>query len=190
MSEYKLSISMVPRALWGENLRKHLTRGNWNKLRAIQFARAPNCEFCGSNPIGAARHVHEEWVYDMDASMAHLVGLRTICRMCHFAQHPGFVRAMVAKGQFTPAIFDKIRRHFCNVNRCKQKDYRRHCEQAQFKYGDQARVAVWTINFGPYASLVGIGARPSSSITSRTPMQSHASLTTCLPISSCATGRL
>jgi hypothetical protein len=72
MSEYKLSVSMVPQALWGENLRKHLTRGNWNKLRTSVFEREPNCEFCGSTPIGAARQAHEEWVYDIDAAVARL----------------------------------------------------------------------------------------------------------------------
>jgi hypothetical protein len=154
MSEYKLSISMVPQALWGENLRKHLTRNSWNKLRAAQLEKAPNCELCGSSPVGAARHAHEQWVYDMKAAVARLVGLRTICRMCHFVEHPGFVSAMVANGQFTPAILDEIERHFCAVNDCDAKDYRRHRKQARRRYEQLIRVAVWTIDFGPYADLM------------------------------------
>jgi hypothetical protein len=155
MTDYKLSISMVPAPLWGENLRKYLTRGEWNVLRANQFAKVPNCECCGSSPLGAERHAHEEWVYNGDAGVARLVGLRTTCRMCHFAEHPGFVNVMVANGRFTPAIRDEIERHFCRVNGCKPRDYRRHGKQAQRKYEKLMRVAAWTIEFGPYADLVG-----------------------------------
>lgn len=157
MSKYKLSISMVPKALWRENLRKHLTRANWNKLRMIQFEREPNCELCGSSPVGAARQAHEEWSYDARAAVARLVGLRTTCRMCHFVEHPGFVNAMVAEAKFTPAILDEIERHFCAVNDCDETDYRQHCEQAQRSYDDLTRVTAWTIDFGPYACLVGTG---------------------------------
>jgi hypothetical protein len=154
MADYKLSISMVPAPLWGENLRKRLTRGGWNALRADQFARVPNCESCGSSPLGAERHAHEEWVYNAKAGVARLVGLRTTCRMCHFAEHPGFVNVMVANGRFTPAILREIERHCCRVNGCKPQDYRRHQEQAQRKYEKLMKVAAWSINFGPYADLV------------------------------------
>ena len=154
MSEYKLSISMVPQALWGENLRKHLTRGSWNKLRLSQFEREPNCEFCGSSPSGAARHAHEEWDYEKTVGTAYLVKLRTICRMCHLVEHPGFVSVMVAKGHFTPAILDEIKYHFCIVNRCKAEDYCKHCEEARSKYEELARVTDWKIDFGRYSELV------------------------------------
>jgi hypothetical protein len=105
MADFKLNVSMVPAPLWGQNLRKYLTRGEWNKLRATQFEKVPNCEFCGSNPVGPAKQAHEEWVYDVRARVARLASLRTMCRMCHFVEHPGFVNAMVASGRFTPAIF-------------------------------------------------------------------------------------
>jgi hypothetical protein len=154
MTNFKLSISMVPALLWGENLRKHLTRRRWNKLRAVQFAEAPNCEYCGSSPVGSARHAHEQWVYDTKAGVARLVGLRTICRMCHFVEHPGLVNVMVGKSLFTPAIFGRIERHFCRVNGCKPQDYRRHYKEAQRRYEELIGVAAWTIDFGPYAYLV------------------------------------
>jgi hypothetical protein len=153
MADFKLSISMVPAALWGQNLRKHLTQGEWNKLRAVQFEHFPKCEFCDSSPVGAARQAHEEWVYDVKARTARLVGLRTTCRMCHFVEHRGFVSAMVATGRFTPAIFDEIERHFCAVNGCDRLDYRRHREQARRKYDRLMGVRAWTVDFGPYAPL-------------------------------------
>ena len=154
MADYKLSISMVPAPLWGRNLRNYLTRGRWNALRASQFARVPNCECCGSSPVGAERHAHEEWGYNTETGIARLVGLRTTCRMCHFAEHPGFINVMVAMGRFTPAIRNEIERHFCRVNGCKPQDYRRHSKQAQHRYDELMRVAAWTIDFGPYADLV------------------------------------
>ena len=154
MSGYKLSISMVPQALWGENLRKHLTHGSWNKLRVSQFEREPNCEFCGSSPTGAARHAHEEWDYATTPSTAYLVKLRTICQMCHFVEHPGFVSVMVAQGKFKPARLDDIKRHFCIVNSCKEADYRKHVEEARSKYEELARVTDWKIDFGRYSELV------------------------------------
>lgn len=153
MADFKLSISMVPAALWGENLRRHLTQGEWNRLRAVQFGQAPTCEFCHSAPVGAARHAHEEWVYDAKAATARLTRLRTTCRMCHFVEHRGFVKAMVASGRFTPAIFDEIERHFCAVNRCDPQAYVRHCAQAKRRYEKLMQVPAWTVDFGPYAHL-------------------------------------
>ncbi|WP_316174381.1 hypothetical protein [Bradyrhizobium sp. SZCCHNRI1073] len=153
MADFKLSISMVPAPLWGRTLRKYLTRGQWNKLRAAQFARRPNCEYCESSPVGAERHAHEEWVYDVKAGIARLVRLRTICRMCHFVAHPGLVNVMVGNGQFTPAILSEIERHFCRVNGCKPQAYRRHYKHAQRRYEELMRVAAWTVDFGPYAAV-------------------------------------
>jgi hypothetical protein len=155
MGNIRLAISMVPAALWGKNLRKYLTRAEWDKLRAIQFEQAPNCEFCGSAANGATRQAHEEWVYDAKAGVACLVGLRTICRMCHFVEHRGLVNVMVAKGRFTPEIYGEIERHFCAVNACGPQEYRRHYKQAQQRYNRLMRVAAWTVDFGTYAHLIG-----------------------------------
>lgn len=55
MANYKVGISMVPPLLWGANLRKRLTRGRWNKLRVVQFEQVPNCQYCGSSPVGSER---------------------------------------------------------------------------------------------------------------------------------------
>ena len=163
MADYKLSISMVPGLLWGENLRNHLTQGQWNRLRAVQFERAPKCEFCNSAPVGAERHAHEEWVYDARMGIARLLGLRTTCRMCHFVEHPGFIKVMVANGRFTPAMFDEIERHFCAVNGCDAKAYRRHCAQAQRRYDKLMQVPAWTVDFGPFAHLTRSRCLPSPS---------------------------
>jgi hypothetical protein len=154
MANYKVGISMVPPLLWGANLRKRLTRGRWNKLRVVQFEQVPNCQYCGSSPVGSERHAHEDWVYNIKTRVALLVGLRTICRMCHFVEHPGFVNVMVGTGVFTPAIFDAIERHFCKVNGCKPQDFRRHSKLSQRRYEELISVSVWTIDFGPYADLV------------------------------------
>jgi hypothetical protein len=154
MADFKLAISMVPQALWRENLRKHLTRGEWNGLRTKQFERIPKCEYCGSSPEGAARHAHEEWDYSMKAGTARLVGLRTICRMCHFVEHRGLVNVMVAKGRFTPDIFDQIERHFCAVNGCGPQDYHRHCKQAERRFSRLTQVESWNVDFGLYSDLI------------------------------------
>jgi hypothetical protein len=154
MVQYKLEISLVPNALWGENLRKRLTRSSWNKLRAIQFEKVPHCEYCRSSPTGAERHAHEDWVYDIESATARLRGLRTICRMCHFVEHLGFVGEMVRMGRFTKDIFRKVEQHFCRVNGCKPGDYRRHRDEAGIRYGELTRIEAWTIDYGPYAHLV------------------------------------
>ena len=151
---------MVPAALWRKNLRHYLTRTAWNKLRMThnQFEKQPNCEPCGSTPIGHARQAHEEWSYDIQTATSRLAGVRTICQMCHFVEHFGFVNVMVAKGQFTPDIFKEIERHFCRVNRCKPIDFRRHRREAQRRYVELERVAAWSVDFGPYAHLVPLAA--------------------------------
>jgi hypothetical protein len=158
MAEFKLSIAMVPPQLWGENLRKYLSRTEWNKIRESIFTISPNCTICEAEVVGAARHAHEEWVYEIRrrprTGKATLVGVRTICRTCHFVEHPGFVNAMIAKGQFTADIRKTLRKHFCSVNGCKPADCRRHEDEADARFLEFLRIKCWRIDFGPYAGLV------------------------------------
>src|SRR5882724_10727228 len=136
MSRLKLSISLVPQPLWRENLRRQLSRSEWDRLRIKHFSEYPNCQYCDSYPVGSARHAHEDWVYDAEVGIARLASLKTVCRMCHFTHHPGFVRQMVKEGKFAPQVLSDVVLHFCAVNGCSIEDYQRHCMEAKIVYDD------------------------------------------------------
>jgi hypothetical protein len=156
VTEYKLAISMVPPALWGRNLRSLLSHAEWNRLRKAIFAASPNCETCGTEVLGAARHAHEEWRYvrRRTSGTASLVAIKTMCRTCHFVEHQGFVNVMVAQGKFSPDIYETLTKHFCAVNGCQPADYRRHKAEAEARFDELLIVRSWKIDFSEANRLI------------------------------------
>jgi len=154
MTEYKLAISMVPPLLWGQNLRNRLPRSRWNKLRKEVFAAQPNCSICGAVVDGADRHAHEEWQYEIGRGRkigtAVLVRIRTICRLCHFVEHPGLANILIAQGHVPQDFRETIERHFCSINACSREAFHRHLVDADALFKKRIAVGQWKIDFGPY----------------------------------------
>jgi hypothetical protein len=94
----KLSIELVPRALWGKNLRSSIARGDWDKCKAFAKEQSGSvCQLCGGVGSRYPIDCHERWEYDVDERGRHLqrlVGLIALCPPCHQATHYGRASAL------------------------------------------------------------------------------------------------
>ena len=97
MSDYKLTIELVPKTAWYTNVRSNVSKDEWDRLRRKSYALANNvCEICGDTgkSQGYKHNVecHEIWDYD-DANKAQtLTGLISLCPYCHKCKHPGLAQ--------------------------------------------------------------------------------------------------
>ena len=86
----KLHAELVPKSLWGQNLRSHLTKKEWDTLRKRCYVRANHrCEIC--NGVGRKHPVecHEIWQYDDINCVQKLTGVVALCPACHRVKHIG-----------------------------------------------------------------------------------------------------
>jgi hypothetical protein len=88
--DIRLSVELVPKTCWFSNVRDHVTKGEWDKLRNASYERAGNiCEICGGRGEKHPVECHEIWEYDDDDSTQTLKGLISLCPVCHEAKHIG-----------------------------------------------------------------------------------------------------
>lgn len=88
--------NLVPQLLWGENLRKGLSRGDWDFLSMHTYARfGRRCAICGGREKKWPVECHEVWEYrpfDEKSGIALLKELRSLCSLCHRVNHLGKAR--------------------------------------------------------------------------------------------------
>lgn len=82
--------SLVPRNLWGHNLRSFLPSKNWNQLRLSSYKSTNyRCSVCG---IKGNIHCDEIWKYEVKNSnngIVYFEGLWPLCAACHKVKHFG-----------------------------------------------------------------------------------------------------
>lgn len=99
----RLTIELIPKTSWNNNLRSYLTQRQWDVVRRKCYAEAGNkCEICGD--VGPRHPVecHERW--DFIDGKVKLLGLIALCPNCHEVKHVGLAgirgRAHHAKAHF------------------------------------------------------------------------------------------
>jgi len=91
---YKLTIELVPETAWYSNVRSNVTRTEWDKLRKECYRRAGHkCEICSSTGLVQGFkwpvECHEIWDYNDETHIQKLIGLISLCPLCHKVKHPG-----------------------------------------------------------------------------------------------------
>jgi len=90
-----LFVDLIPKTSWYKNLRSHIGRSNWNRLRRYVYARVNHiCECCGYDAFINKKSLecHERWKYDMETNTQTLVRFVALCRKCHQSTHIGFAK--------------------------------------------------------------------------------------------------
>ena len=90
----ELRCELVPKTCWFSNVRDHLKQSEWDKVKDWCYRRAGyHCEICGLNgKLQGRRHrveAHEIWDYNDTERIQTLVGLISLCPMCHKSKHYG-----------------------------------------------------------------------------------------------------
>ena len=162
----KLQIEMVPTTAWGQNLRLSLPQGKWNKLRrSVHEKNGMKCQICGSpNKLNC----HEEWKFDEETGVQKLIGLGTVCNMCHHAAHIGRSKQLAAAGHLD---INAVVEHFLSVNGVDIEVFIRHESEAIDKWLHQSTIE-WTQDFGEYAELLpATPVKPRKKRTKQPPFQ-------------------
>jgi len=87
----RLTIELVPRTCWFDNVRSAVSSSDWKRLRQ-QTARTAGwkCQICGGKGPRWPVECHEIWHYDDDRQSQTLTGLIALCPSCHEVKHMGF----------------------------------------------------------------------------------------------------
>ena len=108
ISNMKLTIELVPKNLWGKNLRSLLSKEEWDILRKGCYRRADYvCEVCGGRGDEWPVECHEIWEYNDSTSIQRLAGLIALCPSCHEVKHFGR-SSSVGKGETAHAQLSKV----------------------------------------------------------------------------------
>src|SRR5207302_1396445 len=82
--ETRLTVELVPSSCWYTNVRSHVPKTVWDRLRRQVAAEAGNrCEICGGRGRRWPVECHEVWEYDDDEKIQRLQRLVALCPACH-----------------------------------------------------------------------------------------------------------
>lgn len=89
----RLTVELVPRTCWFENIRSNVTKEQWNYLKKKTSEKANRkCEICGGRGPQWPVECHEIWQYDDANHIQRLNGLVALCPSCHEVKHIGFTQ--------------------------------------------------------------------------------------------------
>ena len=109
----KLQIELVPEHC--ENNLRTLMKKEWPAI-SKQVRSVNTCEICGASQFlknGKPRkfEAHEIWYYDDIKHIQSLIGIRSVCKICHMVHHLCHTQVKLGLKYFNLAIM-----HFCRIN--------------------------------------------------------------------------
>jgi len=134
----KLTIELVPKSSWMNNVRTVLSKKQWDYLKSQVASKAYNiCEICGG--VGPKHPVecHEVWSYDNKTNIQKLERMIALCPNCHMVKHIGFAEV---QGKLVQAI-----NHLMSVNKLTYKKAQAYVEQA-FKVWAERSKKDWKLD--------------------------------------------
>jgi hypothetical protein len=137
-----LLVELVPSTCHYSNVRTTIKPSQWDKIRNLSYTQAQNkCEIC--NQTGKKQgykhdlECHEIWEYNDTTHTQTLVGLISLCPICHLTKHIG--RAMAMKKE-------KIcYKQLINVNKWTQEQVDEHIK-VSFEIHKERSKHEWSLN--------------------------------------------
>ena len=112
LSKYKLWGNLIPKRSFYVNLRKVLTKNQWDLLRNFVYKKdSYKCFICGISEVPL--EAHEHWKYDYENSIQKLHDINSLCRLCHLNNHLGLASILTREGKLDSRI---IVEHWCKIN--------------------------------------------------------------------------
>lgn len=155
----KLTIELVPSTVWYSSIYQYYKKSNnlqqWHEIKKELYAKeGTHCWICKktSKPLQA----HEFWEYDDVNRIQKLSAIHHLCGFCHKIKHIGLWlhafdgERMLKKERLTKQdIID----HFCDVNRCSEKEFQKHEDEAFILWKERSEHK-WKQDFGKYDPLL------------------------------------
>lgn len=133
-----LTVELVPRTSWFVNVRSHVSKGEWERLKKLTFGRAGHrCEICGGRGPKWPVECHEVFAYDDARHVQKLVRLVALCPGCHEVKHFGLAGV---RGRRREALA-----HLARVNGWSQADAELYLE-ACFETWHRRSCHEWTLD--------------------------------------------
>ena len=144
MSKFLLTIELVPKTSWYNNLRSLMRKEDWIILRKKVVMDAKNiCAICRSKGY---LQCHEVWHYDDENHIQRLIGLLPICDLCHAVKHIGHTEST------SKTLYAKAVEHFLSVNKCKRLDFEQQKNEAYLIWEERSKYE-WRIDIGEYEGV-------------------------------------
>jgi hypothetical protein len=144
----KLTIELIPKTCHFSSVRTMVTPKEWDKIRFISYEKAKHkCQICGDNGINQGyKHrveCHEIWDYDDTNKVQKLVGLISLCVICHQVKHIGRAMAIGKKKE----TYDQL----AKVNKWTPEDIQRHIDESFELYKERSKHE-WTLDISLLSS--------------------------------------
>ena len=135
-SKPKLTIELVPSTCHFSNVRTTIKPKEWDKVRFISYEAAGHvCEICGDTGKNQGYNhnveCHEIWHYDDKTHVQKLVGLVSLCPICHQVKHIGRSIAIGKERQ--------CHRQLRKVNKWSQAQVDAHIKQSFEVYAERSQ---------------------------------------------------
>lgn len=86
----KLTIELVPKTSWYNNVRSKISKSEWDVIRNLSYKLAGHkCEICSAT---GRMECHEIWEYNETDLIQRLTGFVCLCKDCHRVKHPGLAK--------------------------------------------------------------------------------------------------
>lgn len=149
----KLTIELVPSTSWCVNLRSIISDRDWDMLRKQAYRNNKHkCEICNGSGLkqGFSHPVecHEIWDYDDLNHIQTLIGLISLCPLCHKAKHYG--RTIVTNDR----SLEVVNHHIRYINDMSIQELNEYIHD-QFKIHRERSSHLWTINLEFINLLLG-----------------------------------
>jgi hypothetical protein len=132
----KLEVRMIPKPLWGRNVRSEIRKSKWDRIRKKVYKKARyKCEVCGTK---GRLHGHEVWQYNERRRIQKLVDIIALCWRCHEAVHYGYAQSRGNGGR----AFG----HLQDINRWGRRKTRRHIDNAFADYRRRSKLKDWKLD--------------------------------------------
>jgi hypothetical protein len=131
MTTRLLTISLIPKTAWYQNVRSTVPANVWQEIRALYLKR--QCQYCGTKHD---LNLHEVWKYDDVLHVQKLVGFETACFLCHNIRHLGLAQIFIEQG-----ILDRkeLTKHYCRVNDCNEFNFREDAFEAMRVWEERSK---------------------------------------------------
>lgn len=150
----KLTIELVPQTCWFSNVRNHIPKDEWDRLRKPVFQKAGNrCEVCGGRGPKWPVECHEIFEYDDARHVQTLVRMVALCPACHSVKHYGLAQV---KGLEQQAFA-----HLCKVNGWTSEVGHRYVKE-QFAIWRQRSQHQWDVDLSLLQRDYGITVQEES----------------------------